>query len=435
MKIYASVHVFALICILAIQRCNASHIASCGYIKGSDEYYYRFEHQYKSWGDAKAVCESENATLASFSSDATYQFISKTYCFRHKIWLGAKTNGHDWEWLDGTPIIQKYREQGGHHHVTGDCGMLQNDHLIAPAYCGEKKTFLCQKKESGCLHSTSAVSTCGKMTVNVTCKPYHCFKDKVQHYGTDISYRRTDTLKDCATYCCAVPTTESCNCLGFDWTSETQRCALISNSKWDDKSLVGNKGVYSCEMRDLPNGYVKGHTDSYFVKLYAQKLSWKAALEVCKEEGAGLADADDIDKKYFLNTTLGQQLFWTKRECTLLDSSHGNNPVQKPCEDLNPFVCEYATETITIEEGEDSQEYLKYIWAGLGALGVLLGGTIRMFCYIRARKALKKKPLLVKSKESRSDAASKVASKSQLEYIPENDYVESSSAAKPSNSK
>merc|ERR1719428_294643 len=354
-------HVSFLFTVFLTQHCALTVAASCGYIKGSDGYYYRFvkENNYRRWDEAQAVCQNENAQLAIYSSDAIFEYIKDTYAVADsQMWMGARYNDSisKWQWLDQSIVEDKYWGSDYDAKSSG-CGLINpfatNKYLLSSDSCNSTYPFLCQKTKSDCMANESAVSTCGVLSTNISCdKPYHCYFGAAQHDyddGHDISIRRTESLEECAKYCCQVPA-PNCQCVGFDWSEDSKQCAL-SGTLRSAVSLKSASRVYSCELIEVPTGYVKGCEGAYF-KLYTQEVDWDAAWLQCKNDKANLVEIDSLPNKIeYLVTAMEWRRFWTRKECRVVDFESGsyNFSIIQPCDDTYPFVCEIPM--TTVEEG------------------------------------------------------------------------------------
>jgi len=377
--------IFLLSLVFYTKHCLSAGEPSCGYIRGPDGYYYRFVNQWLPWKKAKAVCESEDAQLAIYLSSDTFRHIKNSYAIHHyQIWMGASYTDslNRWRWLDQSLVETKYWELGHQPTFAGQnsCGMIRHHHLLVSEHCEQLHPFICQKTKDKCSSKTAA-SSCGSLSEEAVCKPYHCYQNMAQ-YGFDLSFRRTDSLDECAKYCCQVPSS-SCNCVGFDWTRTTKQCSLSYISR-SAVPLMHAQDVYSCELRKIPRGFVRGYKDSYF-KIYTQQVSWDVAYNSCLNDKAQLVEFDSSEKWEYLTKRLGWKRFWTGKKCAVLDTLVDPKPREKSCTTIYPFVCEIPMKTVQ-QAYEEKNERFYFPWWVIGVICGLISVVVRVLLYMRFKK-------------------------------------------------
>jgi len=382
-----TIYISLFLLVFIVQHASVKGEASCGYIKGPDGYYYRFVNKYYPWHIAKATCEKEGAQLAIYYTSDTSSYIKDAYALDYTpVWIGASFTDsiNKWRWLDQSVIEEKYWLSSYRAHDHG-CGVMKKDYLIGSESCFGYHPFLCQKKEADC-SATSAVTKCGELSKGPTCKPYHCYLGAGQ-YGYDISFRRAESLEECAKYCCQVPS-PNCRCAGFDWVESTRQCAL-SETPRSVVALTVAPGVYSCEWRKVPGGFVSGYEGSYF-KMYTQEVNWERANESCNNDKAHLVEVDGSKKKLeYLMTTMGWKRFWTGKKCTALDNTNADptaSPLPKQCTSKYPFVCEIPMKTVdkaTYQIDEKRWSWAHFPWWIIGVVFGFISVLIRIAFYMR----------------------------------------------------
>ena len=125
------------------------HFFCSDYISGDDGYKYKMHTIEQTWDEAEDICRQEGAHLAMEKTQASRDFITKT--FNHSFWIGVhdKKAKYKFEFVDGTPVNTTYwaHKQLGYWRRGKDCVFHHgNTHAWDDAPCTDKRPFLCQKR-------------------------------------------------------------------------------------------------------------------------------------------------------------------------------------------------------------------------------------------------------------------------------------------------
>jgi len=99
----------ALILLTVIAKGRAECVTSCteGW-ETHGNHCFKWKTHYETWDSAQICCESENANLASITSEAINQYVLEGMRTRNLsyIWIGGNDKDEEgtWKWVDGSPF-------------------------------------------------------------------------------------------------------------------------------------------------------------------------------------------------------------------------------------------------------------------------------------------------------------------------------------------
>merc|ERR1711962_334586 len=166
----------ALILLTVIAKGRAECVTSCteGW-ETHGNHCFKWKTHYETWDSAQICCKSENANLASITSEAINQYVLEGMRSRNLsyIWIGGNDKDEEgtWKWADGSPFELTFWSFGQPNNFANneDCmihGWGPNMWYDYPC-TARVKGLLCGKKiceTKATVNSTSSTATVRRST-------------------------------------------------------------------------------------------------------------------------------------------------------------------------------------------------------------------------------------------------------------------------------
>ncbi|XP_053335468.1 CD209 antigen-like protein C [Clarias gariepinus] len=110
---------------------------------------YYISTQTKTWDESKQDCRNKGADLVIINSKEEQEFILKQLGCSSWAWIGLKVTEGAWKWIDGTPVVTAYWDEGEPNNKdNADCAEIStvpNKKGWKNMPCTYKKLWVCEK--------------------------------------------------------------------------------------------------------------------------------------------------------------------------------------------------------------------------------------------------------------------------------------------------